>query len=117
MSDHVDSASPLDVTVRGARSEMEDAIAAVDGVLLGEQAALLRECRLALDDLLRQKPMMTGLHCGSTTLGNLRASLYEYRPQAIFNGHTPNAELTGDFAALSRRSLSNDGLCGLTTTE
>jgi hypothetical protein len=65
---------------------MADALAAGNGVLLNEQAALLRECRLALDDLLRQKPMMTGLLCGSTTLGNLRAELYAYRPQGVFGG-------------------------------
>ena len=66
--------------------ECADAIAAGDGVLLNEQAALLRECRLALDDLLRKKPMMAGLLCGSTTLGNLRAELYAYRPQGVFKG-------------------------------
>ena len=65
---------------------MENALAAGDSVLLNEQAALLRECRLALDDLLRQNPTMTGLLCGSTTLGNLRAELYAYRPQGVFNG-------------------------------
>ncbi len=63
---------------------IDDAIAAADGVLMNEQAALLRECRLALDELLKKKPMMAGLVCGSTTLGNLRASLYEYRPQGVF---------------------------------
>ena len=62
---------------------MDDAISAGDGVLLDEQAALLRECRAALDDLLKQKPMIAALVCGSTTLGNLRASLYEYRPQGV----------------------------------
>ncbi len=79
----------------GALPTMADAMAAGDGVLLNEQAALLRECRLALDDLLRRKPMMTGLLCGSTTLGNLRAELYAYRPQGVFNGHAPNAEIRG----------------------
>jgi hypothetical protein len=62
---------------------MDDAMAAGNGVLIEEQAALLRECRAALDDLLKKKPMMTALICGSTTLGNLRASLYEYRPQGV----------------------------------
>lgn len=69
---------------------MADALAAGDGVLLNEQAALLRECRLALDDLLRKKPMFAGLLCGSTTLGNLRAGLYAYRPQGVFGGQKPN---------------------------
>jgi hypothetical protein len=66
--------------------DMDEAIAAGTGVLLNEQAALLRECRLALDELLRKKPMMAGLICGSTTLGNLRAELYNYRPQGVFGG-------------------------------
>ena len=42
-------------------------------------AAFLRECRAALDDLIRQKPTMAGLICGSTTLGNPRAELGAYR--------------------------------------
>lgn len=63
---------------------MDDAIAAGDGVLMNEQAALLRECRLALDYLLRDKPMLAAKLCGTTTLGNLRAMLYEYRPQGVF---------------------------------
>lgn len=63
---------------------MDDAIAAGNGALIEEQAALLRECRAALDSLLQQKPTLAGLLCGSTTLGNLRASMYEYRPQGVF---------------------------------
>lgn len=63
---------------------MKDAVAAGDGVLMREQAALLRECRAALDSLISQKPTLAGLVCGSTTLGNLRASMYNYRPQGIF---------------------------------
>jgi len=64
---------------------MDDAIAAGNGVLMNEQAALLRECRSALDSLIQQKPQLAGLLCGSTTLGNLKASLYGYRPQGVFN--------------------------------
>lgn len=64
--------------------EMDQAVAAGDGVLLNEQAMLLRECRFAIDDLLKKKPMMAGLLCGYTTLGNLRAYLYDYRPQGVF---------------------------------
>jgi len=64
---------------------MDDAIAAGDSVLMNEQAALLRECRSALDSLIQQKPQLAGLLCGSTTLGNLKASLYGYRPQGVFN--------------------------------
>lgn len=63
---------------------MQDAVEAGDNVLIYEQAALLRECRLALDCLLKDKPMLAAKVCGSTTLGNLRASLYDYRPQGIF---------------------------------
>jgi len=63
---------------------MDDAIAAGNGVLIEEQAALLRECRAALDSLIQQKPALVGLMCGSTTLGNLKASLYDYRPQGVF---------------------------------
>lgn len=66
--------------------DMRDAIEAGDGVLIEEQAALLRECRLALDELISKKPMLTGLICGSTTLGNLKSSLYDYRPQGVFGG-------------------------------
>lgn len=62
---------------------MDDAIAAGDGVLITEQALLLRECRHALDDLLRDKPMLASKLCGTTTLGNLRAMLYDYRPQGV----------------------------------
>ena len=47
--------------------------------LVDEQAALLRECRLALDDLIARRPMNAAMVCGSTSLGNLRASLYKYR--------------------------------------
>lgn len=65
---------------------IDDAIAAGDGVLIAEQAALLRECRRAIDDLLNKKPMMAALICGSTTLGNLRASLHDYRPMGVFGG-------------------------------
>lgn len=63
---------------------MDDAIAAGDSVLMNEQAALLRECRAALDSLIAQKPTLAGLLCGSTTLGNLKAELGAYRPQGVF---------------------------------
>ena len=65
-------------------TEMDEAMAAGDAVLMNEQAALLRECRHALDGLLKQRPMMAALVCGSTTLGNLRAELYKYRPRGVF---------------------------------
>ena len=68
---------------------MDDAVAAADGVLMNEQASLLRECRAALDSLIQQKPSLAGLHCGSTTLGNLKASLYGYRPQGVFGNTAP----------------------------
>lgn len=62
---------------------MDEAVRAGDAVLMAEQAALLRECRAALDDLIKKKPGIEALLCGSTTLGNLRASLYDYRPQGV----------------------------------
>jgi len=65
---------------------LDEAIKAGDGVLMSEQAALLRECRSALDDLIKKKPGIEALICGSTTLGNLRASLYDYRPQGVLGG-------------------------------
>ena len=63
--------------------DMDDAVKAGDSVLLNEQAALLRECRRAIDDLLQQHPEMAAKICGSTTLGNLRAELGKYRPQGV----------------------------------
>jgi hypothetical protein len=53
--------------------------------LIEVQAKLLRECRTALDDLLKQKPALAGLVCGYTTLGNLRACLGAYRPQGVLD--------------------------------
>ncbi len=50
--------------------------------LAAEKAGMishLRECRKALVDLITNKPALAGLLCGSTTLGNLMASLYEFR--------------------------------------
>lgn len=44
-----------------------------------EEVRLLRECRLALDELIIKKPGIEALTCGSTTLGNLRAELHQYR--------------------------------------
>ena len=64
--------------------EFSNAIEAGNQVLLEEQAMLLRECRSMLDDLISKKPGIEYLTCGSTTVGNLRASLYKYRPQGVF---------------------------------
>ena len=69
-----------------AEPDMKDAIIAGNEVLLNEQAQLLRECRSALDSLIKQRPNMAGLLCGSTTLGNLRAGLGAYRPSGVMNG-------------------------------
>ena len=69
-----------------AEPDMKDAIIAGNEVLLNEQAQLLRECRSALDSLIKQRPNMAGLLCGSTTLGNLRAELGAYRPSGVMNG-------------------------------
>ncbi|HGL3854499.1 TPA: hypothetical protein ACKE3U_003828 [Klebsiella aerogenes] len=44
-----------------------------------EHDELLRECRLALDELISKKPALGGFLCGSTTLGNLRAGLHAFR--------------------------------------
>jgi hypothetical protein len=63
--------------------EFAQIITAGDEGIRNEQAALLRECRLALDTLLAQKPVLAGFKAGSTTLGNLRASLFEHRPQGV----------------------------------
>jgi hypothetical protein len=63
--------------------EFAQVIADGDKGIMNEQAALLRECRLALDTLLAQKPVLSGFKAGSTTLGNLRASLFEHRPRGV----------------------------------
>lgn len=47
--------------------------------LIAEQTSLLRQCRMALDDLLNKKPMLAGMLCGTTTLGNMRAALSAYK--------------------------------------
>lgn len=81
-------------------TEFEEAVAAVDNTLhhaidhwqdkASEQAALLRECRAALDLLIEKKPELSALLCGSTTLGNLRASLHDYR--VLFDDTPPAAQ-------------------------
>ena len=70
-------------------TEFEEAVAAVDNTLhyaidhwqdkASEQAAMLRECRAALDSLIEKKPALAMLLCGSTTLGNLKASLHDFK--------------------------------------
>lgn len=67
---------------------MEDAVQAGNSVLLNEQAMLLRECRAALDDLVKKKPGIEALLCGSTTIGNLRVSLGAHRPQGVMGSAT-----------------------------
>ena len=71
---------------------MDEAMTAGDSVLMNEQAALLRECRFALDELLKRHPTLAGVVCGSTTLGNLRAELGAYRPRGVFG--VPNAKVS-----------------------
>ena len=66
------------------KSVMDYAVAAGDKTLLNEQAALLRECRKALSSLIEQKPTVALVVCGSTTLGKLKDSLFEYRPKGVF---------------------------------
>jgi hypothetical protein len=69
-------------------SEIDEAIRAADGVLLNEQARLLRQCRAAIDTILDKKPMLGAMYYElgpmKGTLGNLRAELYDYRPQGVF---------------------------------
>jgi hypothetical protein len=38
--------------------------------------SLLREVKLALNELLEKKPMLGAMRCGTTTLGNLRAMVH-----------------------------------------
>jgi hypothetical protein len=85
-------------------TEFEEAVAAVDNTLhhaidhwqdkASEQAALLRECRFAIDTLIEKKPALAMLLCGSTTLGNLKASLHDYRVKGIFDDTPPSAQRT-----------------------
>jgi hypothetical protein len=82
-------------------TEFEEAVAAVDNTLhhainhwqdkASEQAAMLRECRFAIDTLIEKKPALAMLLCGSTTLGNLKASLHDYRVKKIFDVALPAA--------------------------
>ena len=58
-------------------ARLAKALAVIDG-----QAALLGDCRKALDALLAKRPILGALNYGTTTLGNLRAELYEYRAGA-----------------------------------
>ena len=68
--------------------KMNDIIEAGNSVLLNEQAYLLRKCRAALDEILAAKPRLAAgyYECGhmKDTIGNLRAELYDYRPQGVF---------------------------------
>ena len=85
-------------------TEFEEAVAAVDNTLhhaidhwqdrASEQAVLLRECRFAIDTLIEKKPALAMLLCGSTTLGNLKASLHDYRVKGIFDDTPPAAQRT-----------------------
>jgi hypothetical protein len=96
-----DKPSPCFVTTPPAApmNEFEEAVAAVDNTLhyaidhwqdrASEQAALLRECRFALDILIKKQPALAMTLCGSTTLGNLKASLYDYR---VLFDDTPPAQ-------------------------
>ena len=43
-----------------------------------QQAALLSECRAALESLIAKTPALAGVVHGSTTLGNLKAELFAY---------------------------------------
>lgn len=71
-----------------AAREIKELREAGDSVLLNEQAYLLRKCRAALDEILAAKPRLAAgyYECGhmKDTIGNLRAELYDYRPQGVF---------------------------------
>jgi hypothetical protein len=81
-------------------TEFEEAVAACDNTLhhaidhwqdkASEQAALLRECRFAIDILIKKQPALAMTLCGSTTLGNLKASLHDYR--VLFDDTPPAAQ-------------------------
>jgi len=81
-------------------TEFEEAVAACDNTLhyaidywqdkACEQSALLRKCRVAIDRLIKKQPSLSMTLCGSTTLGNLKASLYDYR--VIFDDTPPAAQ-------------------------
>lgn len=71
----------------GEYTDMSYAVYAGYSVIINEQATLLRECRLAIDALLDQKPMLGAMLCGSTTLGNLRVDLHAIRPKDVFGGN------------------------------
>jgi hypothetical protein len=47
-----------------------------------EEFSLLRECRVALEQLLKEKPLLAAKRCGSTTLGNLKTALLKYKESA-----------------------------------
>lgn len=65
-------------------------------------ASLLRECRFALDELLKKYPAFVGMVCGSTTLGNLRAELHDFRPAMLKGGNSP---VTPDDVVMKRVKL------------
>lgn len=91
----IQSYKQLEKQMNESHISMDEVVAAGDSVLMQEQALLLRECRDALDSLIKQKPMIAGLICcGSTTLGNLRAMLYDHRPQGVF-GTPPSRSKRG----------------------
>lgn len=51
-----------------------------------EQDFLIRECRAALESLLDKNPLLAASIHGSTSLGNLKAMLFEYRANAEAKG-------------------------------
>lgn len=84
--DSLDADERVSFALQQANNETAD----VNGALLNEQAALLRECRSALDDLLGKRPGLAGLLCGSTTLGNLKAELHNpHLNSTIFHRNNP----------------------------
>ena len=93
--------------------EMDEAVAAGDTVLMQEQASLLRRCRAAFDALANKGGLLMAVEyqCGHerNSVGNLRAELYESRPQGVF-GVTPNVQGQGeDTSAACGRSPAPGG--------
>jgi hypothetical protein len=100
-------------------TEFEEAVAAVDNTLhhaidhwqgkASEQAVLLRECRFAIDTLIEKKPAFAMLLCGSTTLGNLRASLHDYRVKGKLDDTPPAAQQIDEAYAVGYSNGMTEG--------
>lgn len=72
---------PRGAWVRYKAVECLDELLAGDSIVIEDQARLLRQCRYALEQLLEDNPKLVGRVYGSTTLGNLKAELAQYRSE------------------------------------